>query len=271
MSRRMSLPALNALAAVTAVTALAPGLAAANDRAFAYTYESATLPEGAKELEFWTTGRYGRELPAGDGDFRRYDQRIEVEVGLTDRLMGAFYMNAETVHTRDTGTGSALTGVSAELKYRHLDAAADAVGLASYLELTGGPDEGEIEAKLIVDKQLGGALVAGNLVLEEEIEDLGGENELEHKFELDLGGAFELGEHVTLGLELRGAGVVAEGELEGIAIYAGPALGLRSKGAWMVLGITPQLGAFGGESSGFERDLVHNEKAQGRLLVGFDL
>jgi hypothetical protein len=48
-------------------------------------------------------------------------------------------------------------------------------------------------------------------------------------------------------------------------------LGVRSKAAWMVLGVTPQLGSFGGESSGFERDLVHNEKAQGRLLVGFDL
>jgi hypothetical protein len=265
MSRR------TALTALTALTTLAPGLAAANDRAFAYTYESATLPEGAKELEFWTTGRYGRDLGPKDGDFRRYDQRIEVEVGLTDRLMGAFYVNAETIHTRTTGTASVLTGVSAELKYRHLDAAADAVGLASYLELTGGPDEGEVEAKLIVDKQLDGLLLASNLVLEEEVEDLGGENEIEHKFELDLGGAFELGEHVTLGVEVRAAGVVAEGELEGIALFAGPAFGLRSKAAWMVLGITPQIGAFGGESSGFERDLVHNEKAQGRLLVGFDL
>lgn len=265
------LPALffTRLAALTVTAGLTGAMAtpaAANDRAFTYTYESATLPEGGHELEIWTTARLGRN----EEGFRRYDQRIEVEAGLTDRLMSAFYINTESVHTKAGGTTSSLTGVSIELKYRHLDAAADAVGLASYLEIGNGPDETEIEAKLILDKQLDGWLWALNLVLEEEIEDLGGENEVEHGFGLVGGAAFELGEHATLGLELRGTGALVEGELESFALYAGPVVGLKNKAAWATLTVAPQVGAFGTPEGGFERDLDHNEKLQARLLVGYD-
>lgn len=271
MSSPRFFPASSLLPLSAALAALAPAPVSANERSFTYTYESATLPEGAHELELWTTARLGRE----GGAFRRYDQRLEVEAGLTDRLLGSVYINAESVHAKDEATGaesteSGLTGASLELKYKHLDAAADAVGLASYLELSAGPDEAEIEVKLIVDKQLDALILAANLVFEEEIEDFGGENELEHVFELDLGAAYELGEHVSLGAEVRGTGVIAEGELEGVALYAGPALSLRAKGAWATLTVAPQVGAFGGELSGFERDLEHNEKLQVRLLTGFD-
>ena len=50
MSRRNALSALSALSAVAGLATLAPGLAAANDRAFAYTYESATLPNSRSNL-----------------------------------------------------------------------------------------------------------------------------------------------------------------------------------------------------------------------------
>ncbi len=59
-----------------------------NERHFAYTYESATLPAGSRELEIWTTNRVGRE-----GRFNRFDNRFEYEVGLADRLLTAFYLN----------------------------------------------------------------------------------------------------------------------------------------------------------------------------------
>lgn len=272
MSRRSSLPSRPFIATSVklGLSAVLLGLSAApalgNGRSLTYTYESATLPAGARELELWTTARLGRDAEG----FRRYDQRIEIESGLTDRLMGAFYINAETQRTAAAGSVSALTGISLEFKYRHLDAAADALGLASYLELSNGPDESELEAKLILDKDMDGWLWALNLVVEEEVEDLGGENELEHGFGLVFGSAFELGEHAALGLEVRGTGVVAEGELESFAVYAGPTLSLKQKAGWLALTVAPQIGAFGTPAGGFGRDLEHNEKVQARLLVGYD-
>src|SRR5262245_2737073 len=94
---------------------LAAGAAEANERHFTYVYESATLPTGAKEIEIWTTPRVGRE-----DYYRRFDQRAEFEVGLTDRLQTALYLNFEAV-SQETGdvmeSEFAFGGVSSEWKY----------------------------------------------------------------------------------------------------------------------------------------------------------
>src|SRR5690349_5873934 len=58
----------------------------ANERHFTYTYESATLPAGAVELEPWTTVRAWK-----DDYYLRFDHRLEFELGLTDNLLAAFY------------------------------------------------------------------------------------------------------------------------------------------------------------------------------------
>src|SRR6516162_9438009 len=61
-----------------------PVAVAANERHFTYTYESAVLPPGAKEIEVWATGGFGR-----NEYYAQLDQRLEFEVGLTERLMTA--------------------------------------------------------------------------------------------------------------------------------------------------------------------------------------
>src|SRR4051812_29485798 len=62
--------------------------ASANERHFAFTYESGTLPAGSAEIEPQVTWRVGR-----DHYYSAFDQRFEFEYGLTDRLLTAFYVN----------------------------------------------------------------------------------------------------------------------------------------------------------------------------------
>jgi hypothetical protein len=62
--------------------------ASANERHFTYTYETAVLPPGAREVEVWSTGRLMREQRS-----TRFDERVEFEVGLTERLQTALYLN----------------------------------------------------------------------------------------------------------------------------------------------------------------------------------
>ena len=258
----MKLPSLTIAALLLGIPA-----AQANTRSFAYTYESATLPRGERELEIQNTARLGR----AHGSYRAYDQRLELEGGLTDRLQGSLYLNAETEHT-DAGTASVLDGLSLELKYRVLDAGADAVGLAGYLELTSGPDEAEVEAKLIVDQiELGGDLrLAANLVYEGGVEDPGGDSELEHELGLELAGSWALGGALSLGAEVRAEAVVGDEAFGGVRLNAGPNLALRSDALWAVLTVLPQMGVLGGDH-GFDRDLAESERLEARLIVGGSL
>ena len=64
-----------------AAGALSAAPASANERHFTYTYESAVLPAGQRELEFWTTWRNGRAQY-----YSGFDHRVEYEFGITDRL-----------------------------------------------------------------------------------------------------------------------------------------------------------------------------------------
>jgi len=252
---------------VLAAALLAPTLASANERKFTYTYESAVLPQGARELEIWTTNRVGREER-----YNRFDNRLEFEVGLTDRLLHALYLNSKAFVAGEGASksgGSEFTGISSEWKYKLSDAAADAVGMALYGELSYGPEELEIEAKFIVDKVAGSMHYAANLVLEYEVEDIMGENEAEQVLELDLAAAYSLSEHFSLGLEARTHTERAEGEIEHTSVFAGPALAWNAKPMWIALTGLYQLGAFGGEHSGFEQDLHDHEKVNVRLISGF--
>lgn len=74
--------------AIIGLSTIWTGVAAGSERRFAYTYESAVLGPEQIELEPWTTARIGR------GDFyRRFDERLEFEIGLTERLQTSLYLN----------------------------------------------------------------------------------------------------------------------------------------------------------------------------------
>jgi hypothetical protein len=242
-----------------------PRAAAGNERHLTYTYETATLPEGAKELEVWTTARVGRHT-----DYVGLDHRLEFEVGLTNRLQTSFYLNFSAERVGTAASGLNYDGISSEWKYKVTDPVADPLGFAGYLELSAATNFYEIEGKLIFDKVIGRTLLAANLVAAYE-KQVAYEPELE--LELDLAAAFFVTPHFTVGLEARNHNELEEAEeWEHSAIYAGPVLAYATHSWWVAASVLPQLPALkkpSGETGA--RVLDGGEKWNARLIFSFHL
>jgi hypothetical protein len=248
----------------------------ANDRKFTYTYESSVLAPGLRELELWNTHRSGK-----DYFFRRIDQRIEYEFGVVNNLMSAVYMNYQWKMVDSNGglgggdgVASYSLSISNEWKWKLADRVADGLGFALYGEATVGLDETELEGKIIIDKQIGGLLLAFNAVAEHEWE-----TELEGgvtatasilKTEFDLGIAYELTPQFSFGMEVRNHNIILENLWQKSALFAGPVLSYTSSSWWATLTILPQLKAFKGATVG-GLDLDEHEKVEARLLFSFHL
>jgi hypothetical protein len=271
LPRSPSRPARRLLVAAAAAAGLFSSPALANERHFTYTYETAVLPTGAKELEIWTTPRIGR-----DDYFVRFDERMEFEWGLTDRLMSALYLNFSNT-TADVApemreTEFEFEGVSSEWKYKISDPVADTLGLGVYGEVTGSTNELELEGKILLDKRIGSMLLAGNLVLEQEWEFEPEETESEQAVEIDLAGTFMVRPGLSAGLEVRNVNAIHEGELEHSALFAGPVLAYATDTWWIALTLLPQLPALkAGDANDGSRVLSDHEKLEARLLLSFHL
>ena len=255
----------------------------AQDRQFVYTYQSLTLPKGAKDIEIWNTYRTGRQY-----FYNRLDQRIEYEVGLTDRLQTAVYLNGEhkayASHLdtlggiKDTASSGMFTesgfSFSNEWKLRLSDPVANAVGSALYAEFTFGPTEVEIEGKLILDKKAGKNIIALNLVGEYEmgfdVKKGELEEEKELKAEVDLSYMRMLKPNVGLGLEVRNHNVFVKGEMEHSALFGGPTLFYSADKFFIILNAMPQWTNLQvNEANPNSLDLNEYEKLQVRLMIGF--
>jgi hypothetical protein len=259
---------MSPLRTVAALLALGlPAQAWASDRPLTHTYLSDTLAPGRFELEPWVTVRAGK-----DRFYVGQDYRLELEAGIVDGFQLAAYLNAGLV-SADLGDGVVGTrfefrGGSLEGKWKLLDASADPVGLALYLEPSVGPGEAELEARVIVDKQLGDLVLAANVVGEYEFEWGDGALEREFKLEVDLGASYQVASWLAVGLELKNENVSPVGAgWKYSALYAGPVVSARWKGGWAALSLLPQLFALRGPSP----DLDEHERIEARLLVGFHL
>jgi hypothetical protein len=250
------------------VVALAAGVASASERHFTYTYESAVLHPGGREIEPWTTFGLGRE-----GYFVRLESRIEAELGVSDRLQTSLYLNL-SAETAETGSGrvstSRLDGVSSEWKLKLLDPVADRAGLALYGELSAGPAGVELEGKLIADKRVGRWLGALNVTAEHEWETGEPGTPREKTLELTAASAWFLARSLTLGFELRSHTVFPlAGEATRSALFAGPTVSYAREGWWLALSVLPQLRALKGASDG-RLDLEEHVRVETRLVFGLE-
>ncbi|MBI3880665.1 MAG: hypothetical protein HY301_11465 [Verrucomicrobia bacterium] len=101
-----------ALGALLALAATNPTLA--TERAFTFTYEPETMPEGATEVEQWVSLAAGRrDLVGGVNDqknYHRWEFRTELEYGVSDIYQVSLYLNAQHESFRDaTGMNLAKT------------------------------------------------------------------------------------------------------------------------------------------------------------------
>lgn len=250
------------------ILAVSAAVAAASERHFTYTYESAVLRPGARELEPWNTFRLGQS-----GFYSRLDTRLEAELGLTDRLQTSLYLNlkAQSADTPDGRSSSTeLEGISSEWKLKLSDPVADRAGVALYGELSAGPSEVELEGKLILDKRVGRFLGALNLVAEREWNFEEPETERETKLEVDAAGCWFLTPRLTAGLELRSHTVVPPpGEPTRSALFLGPTLSYAREGWWVAASVLPQVWAPAGASDG-HLDLVEHQRVEVRILFGLE-
>ncbi len=268
-SRRRHLLAA-ALVVATALPLAQAAPATASGRRFTYTYESLVLAPGQLELEPWTTFRGGREEL-----YLRFDERIELEVGVIENVQMAWYLNAKAV---TEAAGPALkkelefTGVSNEWKWKILDPVADPVGLALYGEWTAAPSEAELEAKVIVDKRFGDLIAAVNVVGEVEWElEEPGEVEQELVLEVDAGLAYLITPALGLGLELVDHTDFGGEGFEHSAVFAGPTISYAGERFWAAVSVLPQVVDLGRLGTAELQDLHHHERISARVLLGFEL
>ena len=254
--------------ALTLLSALSSSATAeANERLFTYIYETPVLNKGDMELEPWMTNLIGR-----DSFYFRMDSRLEFEVGLGNGVMTAIYLNhrAEAV---DDGAGglnrsSYFRGFSNEWKFSFSDPVADPLGFAAYFEWGLQPHEVEIEAKALIDKAFGPALLGVNIVGEVEIKPQPqARPEIEGKLIVLAGISFQLHRHINLGVEIREMNVFEHGDLELALLSAGPALSIQGERLWFTMTLLPQIVdlAAGGHNT------TSAEWIETRMLVGFHL
>jgi hypothetical protein len=273
---------LRAVAAfgVVAASLIFASPAGAIDRRFTYTYESGTLGAGEREIEPWTTVRLGRS-----DYYRGLDHRLELEFGITDRLMTAWYLNLSSATADVPGaTPGSLNretelehGASWEWKYKLLDPVADALGMALYLEGGLTTKEAEIETKLILDKRFGNFLAAVNFVGEYEWNSSSGVTKQEKKFELDVGAVYFFVPNFSAGVELTNQNEIApevhadgseEDEWEFSVLSAGPVVSYSAETWWATLTVLPQLANLKREEGTTVRELEEHEKVATRLIFG---
>lgn len=214
----------------------------------------------------WTTARLGR-----DEFYRRLDERLEFEIGLTERLQTALYINFTAKGqgpASDRTSSFEFEGVSSEWKLKLTDPVAHAVGSALYLEATVNPLEAELEGKVILDKRFGDFLAALNLVAEHEWSVEHPTSEQETALELDAGFGWLISHSWSIGLEARSVNRLGD---EGYSVvYAGPVASYAAKSWWAALAMQPQVVALHGATKG-GLNLDDQERLQARLLVGFHL
>ncbi|OFY72192.1 MAG: hypothetical protein A3G23_01320 [Bacteroidetes bacterium RIFCSPLOWO2_12_FULL_37_12] len=256
---------------------LVSNLLYSQDRLFTYTYQTTTLPKGVKDLEVWNTYRTGRE-----NFFHRLDQRMEFEVGVTDNLQTAVYVNASNkatgVKVNDSTmilTKSSSLSFSNEWKYKISDPVASPIGFGIYGEIGLAAHEIEWEAKLLFDKKFGNNLWAFNIVGEYEIE-YGAEGakiegETEKVLEFDMGFIHLFNSSFGLGIEARNHNEFVEKDgWEHSPLFAGPVMSFSGDKYFINFTLLPQLINFHkheGETSNL--DLTEHEKLEMRMLIGF--
>lgn len=226
----------------------------ANERRFTYTYDSLVLPKQARELEPWATVTF---LPDHQG--LALSNRMELEWAVSNRLLTAFYINWSADRS-----GASFDGISSEWKLNLLRRAVAPVGLALYGEVSAGPSETELEAKVILDLDKGPLLVAYNLVGEAEWEYEADEGELEMELAIEnkLGISLRVTKGVHLGLELENGNAISpEHGFEGGELALGPAMAFNQEHWWMASTLMIPVVAYG---EGAERGPI-----AARVILGF--
>ena len=229
----------------------------AGARRFTYVYEATTSPPKTVESENWITWRTG---PAQQDRFNAIDFRHELEFGLTEHLQLGVYL-ADWSYREDPAAnrhGTKFEDAAVELIYNLTNPTTDILGSAVYAEFRGGPEELELESKIILQKNLGQFVIAYNGTLESIWE---GDRFEEKSGELSeaLGLSYEISPRFLLGAELLHEIDLPDWSgAEDSVVYAGPNVSYRWGNWWATVTPLVQLS-----------DVTSEADVQTRLILGF--
>jgi hypothetical protein len=239
------------ITAIAAVSVLASS-ALAGDRKFTYSNDVTTNPKGVWEFEQWVTWKsYG-------SDKNSFDFRHELEGGLTDKLQIGIYL-ADWTLTRQSGkTDAEWKSSGVEFIYNLSNPTTDILGSAIYGEVKLGQEIFKLEAKLLLQKNLGPWTFISNTIVEAEWEGSGYDEEI-GVFEQTLGVSYDLSPSFSIGAEAK-----YEIEYEGWsgsadgALYVGPVASYRKKDFFVATTVLFQA-----------TDIDSEPDVQTRMIVGF--
>ena len=247
------------------------------DRYFARTYTSNVLPKGAIDVELWHTSRFGHL----NQYFNAQDQRMEIEVGLGKNLQTAFYFNRYQKRFSETANETITSneiGFSNEWKWK-ISNPKSKINCALYGEwgLKGG-DEVELEAKIILDKNIGKSLFAFNGIIEYEKEFEWVNSKIrsthwEAPIEFDFAYLQNININWGVGFEVRNHNEIAKGEgWEHSVFFGGPTINYRGDRWFVIANYLPQWGNVHKTiNAPYSKVLDEHERAEARIILGISL
>jgi hypothetical protein len=188
------------------------------------------------ESENWVTWKTS---PREDRRFNAVDFRNELEFGVTEHFQIGLYL-ADWGYLEDPDAnehGFRYQSSALELIYNLSNPTTDLLGSALYGEIRGGPEELELESKIILQKNLGRFVVAYNGTFEakwegDRLEERGGE------VSQSLGVSYEVSPALLIGAELlHEIDLPNWSEAGDSIVYGGPNISYRHGNWWAT--VTP--------------------------------
>lgn len=198
--------------------------AAADRRKYVWTYQFITMPAQATELEFYQTS-------TSRDDNNRWEYRIEIEHGLTDRWDVSLY----EIFVQDQGPGFRWDAFQVRTRYKLAPAGKFLLDPLLYLEYNRKINlkrQNKLEAKLILARDFD----AVNLAINPVYEFFFAPGEPVHEIGLDAALSVEFGYRFSLGLETVTRWAYTE-DFEEPVSYLGPTVSLASGGTYFTVGL----------------------------------
>lgn len=258
------MPLLRGLVLTATLTLLTASLAQADRRYFVQSYTPYLAPAGNLELEVTSVAGSGQ----GDTTATSWQNRIEFEYGIADRMTGAVYLN----FVQPPGVGAPMTfdGPSLEFIYRLADPGKLPVDPAAYLELRANGSEVEIEPKVLLAKRIYRLVTAVNLIGEIEPHTAGsGRGTTEKTFRITAGASREIGHMVAVGLETVYQHEFLDERPDATNLLLGPTINLQTPKVQLALGWHPQITGHPTTSGGL--NLSDFPRSEIRMIVGVEL
>ena len=249
----------------------------AQDRHFAWSYDSPSLPKGSVDFEVWNTYNFGRK----GYSYSNLDQKLELEYGLSDKIQTSIYINANHTAVGPQDTTQALEFVrsssfsfSNSWKFYISNPFKHKFGFSGYFEYYLAQGEVELEAKFILDKITEKNWYVLNSTLESGIEKvftksngaIKSEIENDYEWENNLGFMHHFKPTLGLGLEFRNVNAIQEGKWLYSACYIGPSLFIGGEKYFLIFNFMPQFANLTGNNKPLE--LSNQERFNLRVLAG---